>query len=328
MLSEERAREYLRRRVSQEERYEDLLTFPRFLEIETINVCNARCPMCTINDWQRGARSMTDELFAKIAEEVIEHAQEVKRVSLYRDGEPLIDKKLSWRVAMLKGGGVENVAISTNVSLLTEAKAQELLDAGLDIIIMSIDSLDKRTFESIRVRLIFEEVLENALRFIEMRNRIRPSTQIWMRMIRQESNQHEWPTYREFWSKHLSEQDRIYYHNIFNWGGQLKGFNPIVMSYEPNLPCVALWSLLVIFCNGDVPLCNVDYNNKYPTGNVRDRSISELWRSKVMQERRNLHLTGKKACISLCDNCNVWHEPPDGENLSAQYADPVEIRQS
>lgn len=281
--------------------------------------------MCTIDDWERGSRPMTDELFSKIALEIIDHAHEVERVSLYRDGEPLIDKKLAQRVAMLKAGNVKNVCISTNVSLLNETAATNLLEAGLDVIIMSIDSLNKKVFEDIRVRLVFEEVLENALKFIQLRNRIRPETKIWMRMIRQETNQSEWDDYHSFWSKHLSDTDRIYYHNIFNWGDQLKGFKPISKSFEPNLPCVALWSLLVIFCNGDVPLCNVDFNNKFPTGTVVSNSISELWQSQIMAQRREWHLTGQKGKVDICKSCNVWDEPPSTPSISSQYAIPVQI---
>ena len=310
-MDKKTAADYLVMRISPRESYADLLQFPRYLEIETVNACNARCPMCTIDDWQRGFKPMTDELFAKIASEVIGHADQVRRVSLYRDGEPLLDKKLSRRVAVLKKGGVKNTAISTNVSLLTEAMATELLEGGLDIIILSIDSLKKPVYESIRARLVFEEVLQNALRFIKLRDKIRPETQIWMRMILQKTNAAEWPEYCRYWRPRLSKNDRVYYHNIFNWGGQLKGFEPISKSDEPHLPCVALWSLLVIFSNGDVPLCNVDYNNKYPTGSVVSQTIADLWRSKLMNERRELHLGGQKGCLSLCKDCNVWDEPPD-----------------
>ena len=90
------------------------------------------------------------------------------------------------------------------------------------------------------------------------------------------------------------ETDRIYYHNLFNWGGQLARFESLSPSYEPNLPCVALWSLLVIFANGDVPLCNVDYNSKFPTGSVLKSSIEELWRSKLMNSRRRAHIMSQK----------------------------------
>lgn len=310
---------YLSERISPQETYSDLLRFPRYIEVETVNVCNARCPMCTIDDWERGSKPISDEIFKKVADEIIANADQVNRVSLYRDGEPLIDKKMPDRIATLKQGGVKNVGISTNVSLLTEQKAKDLLNAGIDTIIFSIDSLQKEIYESIRVRLKFEQVLENALRFIELRNQIRPQTKIWIRMIRQESNKNEWPEYEKFWRSKVAPHDRVYFHNIFNWGGQLDNFKAISSSFEPNLPCVALWSLFVIFSNGDVPLCNVDYNNKFPTGSILTHSIQELWQSKIMNERRVMHLTGQKSCISICQNCNVWDESPDLKGISAQY---------
>ena len=315
-----KSHEYLVRRISRAETYDDLLSYPRYIEIETVNACNARCPMCTIDDWQRDTPTMKDDLFLKIANDIAEHAHQVKRVSLYRDGEPLLDKKLPERVRMLKERGVAQVSISTNVALLTEKVSRALLSAGLDVIIMSIDSLNKDVFESIRVRLKFDEVLENALRFVRLREEMGRHTQVWMRMIRQESNKDEWPAYEAFWRHHLRMSDRIYYHNIFNWGGQLKSFRSISASYEPHLPCVALWSLLVIFANGDVPLCNVDYNNKFPNGSVVGSSIADVWRSKTMQERRALHLGGQKDCITLCGPCNVWDEPPDKSSLSMEYS--------
>ena len=51
---------------------------------------------------------------------------------------------------------------------------------------------------------------------------------------------------------------------------------------------------MVIFANGDAPLCNVDYNNKFPTGNIRDKSILNILKSKILEERRNLHMRGQK----------------------------------
>lgn len=145
-------------------------------------------------------------------------------------------------------------------------------------------------------------------------------------MIKQEENKDEWDNYYDFWTKYTSEVDRVYFHNIFNWGGQLDNYKSISKSFEPNLPCVALWSLMVFFANGDVPLCNVDYNNKFSTGNVMKTSIKDLWSSKIMNSRRKLHLDGNKKDISLCINCNVWDEVKGGEELiSSEYAEKVSI---
>ena len=168
--------------------------------------------------------------------------------------------------------------------------------------------MDKEIFESIRVRLKFEEVRDNAINFLKIRDKIRPNCRVWIRMIRQENNKDEFPSYLNFWKQYASPVDRVYYHNIFNCGGQLDDFNPIEETYEPKLPCVALWSLMVFFSNGDVPLCNVDYNNKYQTGSILDNSIQEIWQSKIAKQRREIHLSGEKSQFSICKNCNVWDE--------------------
>ncbi|MBF0418021.1 MAG: radical SAM protein [Magnetococcales bacterium] len=321
----EKFENYLVRRIDADKRYEELLRFPRYFEIETVNACNARCPMCTIEEWTRHSPIMKDELFQKIVAELVAHRDTVKRVSLYRDGEPLLDKKLAPRIAMLKQGGIREVAISTNVSLLDETRARDLLEAGLDTIILSIDSLDKAVFESIRVRLVHEVVMENALRFIRLRDEMKARTRIWVRMIRQESNYDEWPAFEQFWRGHLGENDRVNYSNLHNWGSQLRSFKPVAETYEPGLPCVALWSLMIIFANGDVPLCNVDYANKYPTGNLSTSSIADMWQSEAMTGRRALHMSGHKSDIDICTDCNVWDEPPDIHNVAAEYGAKVSL---
>ena len=99
-------------------------------------------------------------------------------------------------------------------------------------------------------------------------------------------------------------------------------------SYEPNLPCVALWSLMVFFTNGDVPLCNVDYNNKFPTGNIMNSSIKEMWNSKIMQNRRKLHMNSDKKSNKICKDCNVWDQKTGEELISSEYAEKVSILNS
>lgn len=308
--------DYLVGRISPGETLEDLLRFPRFFEIETVNACNARCPMCTIDDWNRHSPTMKDDLFTKIADEIGEHAATVRKVSLYRDGEPLLDKKLAPRIALLKDKGVRQVEISTNASLLDENRGRAILEAGLDSVLLSIDSLNKDVYESIRRGLVFEEVLENARAFIALRDSLRPSTRIWVRMVRQHGNADEWPSFERYWRDHLAATDRVSYHNYHNWGGQLPGFTPIASTHEPHLPCIALWSLMPIFADGRVSLCNVDYNGKYPGGSVATSSIAECWQSEVMRARRALHTSGRKAEMDICADCNVWDAPSDRDDLA------------
>ncbi len=297
-------RDYLIRRISPEETLEALCDFPRYFEIETVNACNAACPMCTIADWQRQPQVMKDDLFEKIAAEICEHKEEVKRVRLFRDGEPLLDKKLGARIRRLKDGGCKSVGISTNAQLLDRDKAESILWAGLDEIFLSIDSLVKDTYDKIRVGLDFETVRDNCVNFFKVRDWAGSDCKIRVRMIRQEANQDEWDDFENFWKFILGPNDTVEYKDIHNWGGALD----LKTKGETERACVALWSLMVVFADGSVPLCNVDYNNKYPLGNVRDHTIQELWRSDKQNLRRKQHLFGCRAAIPPCTNCTVWSE--------------------
>ena len=263
--------------------------------------------MCTISDWQRQPQVMKDELFEKIAGEIAAHAAEVIRVHLYRDGEPLLDKKLAPRVARLKQGSIREIGISTNGELFDETKARDILEAGLDEIIFSIDSIKKDVYEKIRVGLDFHTVMLNSKMLFYWRNRWNPKCRIRIRMIRQESNKEEWDSgaYQAQWNQFLSPGDTVECRDIHNWGGAISGHQ---FSGDTQRPCIALWSLCVIFADGTVPLCNVDYNAKFPLGNVRASSIAALWQSAEQEKRRAFHMAHDRKAISPCTNCTVWSE--------------------
>ena len=240
---------YLERRIGFG-RLAELVKFPSYFEIETVNACNAACPMCTIADWNRKDGNMKPELFEKIAQELEENANRVKRVHLYRDGEPLLDKRLPDRIRRLKRAGIREVGISTNAELLTEERACAILDAGLDEIILSVDSMKKPVYEAIRVGLNFETVVKNCEDFLKLRDKMGSMCRSRVRMIRQASNAEEWAngSFRLYWqSKVRRGHDSVEMRNIHNWGGQLEGYREIVKA-DTTRPCLALWSLLCHIC--------------------------------------------------------------------------------
>lgn len=75
-------------------------------------------------------------------------------------GEPLVRKDLSKLVAMIAAiDGIQDIGITTNGILLAE-QAQELWDAGLRRINVSLDALDPVKFKEITRREGYEKVLE------------------------------------------------------------------------------------------------------------------------------------------------------------------------
>ena len=68
------------------------------------------------------------------------------------------------------------------------------------MITLSIDSLNKDVYESIRRGLNFDEVLKNARNLLNIRIRLKSPCEIWIRMIRQESNIDEFKSYKNYWN--------------------------------------------------------------------------------------------------------------------------------
>lgn len=290
------------------------LFFPKFFEVETVNKCNAKCVMCTINDWgKRNSYLMSDVVWKKYVDEIRDYVKWVDRVNLSRDGEPLLDSKLEDKIQDLKKINIQLVTLATNASLLNRERIVSILDSGLDDIMFSIDGFTKETYEKIRRGLNYEEVRDNCINFIKIRDNGSYQTTIRIRMVLQNENEHELNSWMEFWKPMLSGSDRVYAKPIHSWGNQLKGYGEIadrIMKREKkdysSLPCVSPWSTMIVKVNGDIPLCPVDFKCQWMMGNITTKSIKQIWNSDEFNIVRDKLISGKRNEIALCKECWLW----------------------
>ena len=140
---------------------------PRVIYIETTNKCNADCIMCPHKKMRREQIFMTDEIFQKTLKRCQELSPTHTQIFLHKEGEPLLDKKISERIASVKKflGAKNEIGLNTNAMLLTEKISENLITAGLDVIYFSIDGIDKISYESIRINLNYETVVGNIEKF-------------------------------------------------------------------------------------------------------------------------------------------------------------------
>ncbi len=315
----------LARRIFLED-LDECARFPKYFEVETVNACNARCTMCTINDWTTGGSSvMKMSLIEKLARELGPHRDWVEHVCLNRDGEPTLDKSLARRVRLLKQAGVKKVTFATNGQLMTEKFLTELCEAGLDDIMVSIDGATKATFERIRVRLDFETVVANTLALIRLRDHLRPAMTIRIRAVVMPENEHEISDIITFWKPKLGRGDSIYAMPMHSWGNQQYAESEENIAYYADKPCVSPFSTLVIDVNGTVPLCGCDYNAKVPLGDFRAQSIEEIWQSPRFARIRQQHARARRNEIPLCRGCDIWDRPLVGLKIDNDRTSPEEM---
>ena len=290
---------------------EEALYFPKYFQIETTRLCNARCPFCAIDQWDKSTPYMSEELFSKIVDEMSRYSDWIEVVSVQRAGEPFMDAKIIDRVRRFKEAGIRRVNMSTNASMLHERKARELLDAGIDEVMLSIDSVDKEPYEMMRKGLNYEKVLANIRTFFRLRDELRPDVIIRVRGVSfhdmdRGDHRAELQRWEDFWGQLRKPQDRIYMKHAHNWGNQKKwdGHTPDYgWVYHP---CVLPWSTMHVTAMGKVPLCPQDYDATADIGDINTHTIAEVWRNAKWQEIRRLHSTGNRNEMPLCRGCRLF----------------------
>jgi sulfatase maturation enzyme AslB (radical SAM superfamily) len=274
--------------------------YPKKIQIETFLGCNARCTYCTVHEWKREHGAMTDEVFARIVEQLIPIGRHVQAISLYMDGEPLMDRQMERRVKELKSHNLPHIGFATNGALLSESRARDLLEGGLDWLAISFDSLNKESFEKVRLRLKFDTVLQNIKRFFELRNEGGFHTKVILRHVNSVDDPEELVSYKSYWSEYLDEKDIVQSFDVHNWGN---GKSPPDQDWLA--PCSHVFDNMVILRDGTVPLCCIDYDGLNAFGNVMTTPLMEIWNSPRWEEVRQAHRAGRRADIAMCGTCDV-----------------------
>src|SRR4029078_4337975 len=134
-------------------------TLPEIVQIESTNICNAKCVFCPRDDMHRDQGIMDMALFQKIADECA--ALNITHMRMHNYGEAFADRLLVDKVRYAKSIGIREVGLISNGSLITERAARGMVDAGLDAINISMDAAGKEVFESTRLGLNYDTGVAN-----------------------------------------------------------------------------------------------------------------------------------------------------------------------
>lgn len=267
--------------------------FPIHLDIEATNRCNLKCTFCDklplLAPGQFG--DIDFELYTRIVDEGAEKG--LCGVKLSYRGEPLLHPRIVDMVAHAKKRGILDVYFNTNGMLLTEKKAQGLIDAGLNRISVSVEGTRAEPFERERVGAKFHKIMENVDRLLELRARaggLFPRVRIQTVAL----PGLDLAEYARFWGPHCDETAAIDYKDVADRNETL---------VEPDWACPQLWQRMTIECDGTVMPCNNDDFRHLSPGNAREKSIAECWRAEVVEGARELHRLGRSHEVPDCNGC-------------------------
>jgi MoaA/NifB/PqqE/SkfB family radical SAM enzyme len=269
--------------------------------------------MCPYSDLEKAGapNRMEEDLYSKILAE-LEKVRTIRSFTLMLQNEPLLDTKIADRVREAKKAFNDTVSINitTNGSLLTPKRINELIEANTDTLSVSIDAFREDTYKAIHKRIEFSKVINN----VQLLLKHNPRPKVIVKFLKQQANKGEEKAFINHW-KALGADLLI--HSVVNRAGTLKAFNYIVRPetrpikllirriLNKTFPCCPLpFRTMTILSDGRVTLCCHDWGPAVTVGDLTKQSLLEVWNGKVMNDYRYLLYTGRAQDSLVCSNCS------------------------
>jgi radical SAM protein with 4Fe4S-binding SPASM domain len=289
--------------------------WPSRLMIEPANFCNLRCPTCPVGNGaikkEKGIMSL--ENFKKIIDQTDDY---LYHLTLWNWGEPFLNKDLAQMIKYAKRKNIY-VITSTNGHFLDEVACSDIIDSGLDELIIALDGLSQETLSQYRVGSNFEKIVQGIKILTRLKKaRKAKCPKIQLQFIVMKHNQHEVAKLKEF-ALNLGVDKAV----IKTFGshldlGRLKEFEPdkkelsryAKSTKERNL-CQRIYLGMNINYDGNVVPCCYDPLESKILGNILESGARQVWQGDKFNNFRRAILKNKQA-IEICRNCDY------NENIS------------
>lgn len=288
---------------------------PLSLSIEPADRCMLRCPQCPVGIRTKVTSKDMHQMSPDNFKIILDQCATVEIIQFFFQGEPLLNRQLPLLIKMAKERGIYTI-VSTNGLLLDEDYAEQLVLAGVDRVIFSIDGLTQQSYEQYRVGGKIEDALRGMHNLADAKERTHAKTTIEWQCLMLSSNEHEWydilKTHKEFGADRVVFKSAQFYD--FEDGNSLMPKHKKACRYQKNKDgkyelkkkcrnrCSKLWTSVVIDAQGNVLPCCFDKERKYILGNIFERPLNEIWFSKRAVDFRKQVLSNRKN-IDICRNC-------------------------
>ena len=290
------------------------LDTPFTLYIFPTTFCNFKCVYCAhsqptselMEQYGFSKENMSLETLDNIIVQLKEFPKKLKVISLTGHGEPMLHKDLPEMIRRVKYANVaERIEIISNGSLLTNKLADEIIDAGLDILRISLQGLNSDKYLSVcGYKLDFEEYTNNLAYYY---NNKRTGQQLFVKIIdvALEKNQEQ-----TFYNTFENISDRMYIEFVQKvYSGveltknmEFHSTNRYGDTYPIQQVCPMSFFTLGIYPNGDMIPCDVIYKPVI-LGNVNQERILDMWNGDKLYEFRMNQLKNGRFTNPECARC-------------------------
>lgn len=270
-----------------------MVSFPKYIQIETSIVCNSNCIFCPHKEMQRGPNYMEDFVWKKIIDE------SRGRNIIYRPfmiNEPFVDLRMPEILKYIRQDPTAKVEFNSNGNFHPKFDYAAALEAGIDWVRFSIDGFTEETFKKTGRGGNFQKIVHNVQDFIKERNRQKSKCHIEIRMIDMDLTRAEQNDFISFWKKYADEASITQLYD-WPWSGQTGCFPA---------PCPKIKSEMFFMVDGQAVLCCWDAFARGIIGDVKKQTVEEIWLGNPNQQYRSWLDKGERHKIHLCSRCDAF----------------------
>jgi radical SAM protein with 4Fe4S-binding SPASM domain len=310
---------------------------PLSLNVEVTTRCNLACTFCTNTSLSLEQIGDLDfELYTTVVEELSRNCN-LQAVNLNGLGEPLLRKDFLDFIKLAKDFGLSDIMFHTNGTTLTKEVVNDLVNSGVDKVIVSVDSPNKANYEKMRLlKSSFDRHKLNNLSLVKgfSHERLIQNTEYLIRTATQNDSISplvrttcvltkqtidEMPEFLEMWKNfgadQITFQDLMWRDKILDEGNWKNAEENILqdefdvikqraIDSGVGFVCPQLYQATWINFNGDiVPCSNPDARKHMVMGNLGNQTMQDIWLGMPYRSLRDLHQSGRWHEHPICGKC-------------------------
>jgi radical SAM superfamily enzyme YgiQ (UPF0313 family) len=285
------------------------LEHPTQVMIQTTSRCNSACVICPYPKVMEGKTPshMDQALYTRLVDELADYPP-LQRLMLYLMNEPLCDPKIVERIRYAREKLPDTeIYILTNGINLSGKLADEILDAGLTWMGLSVHAYDPKTYETITGRKDFAAIRKRLDAFIDkaVAKNGPDFLQVNVTRIRPHVSEEEFNLAAEHWrSTGVARVDLD--DGYISRAGNVEVYGHAPVVHQRLSGCDTIWAYVMahVLADGSVVPCCMDWQRKQVWGSVAEKPLLDIWRG----EKRTMFLdalgSGEKLDPDfLCASC-------------------------
>lgn len=297
--------------------------YPISISFEPTTSCNLRCPECPsgLRAFTRPTGMLENSFFKQTINDIY---KDLLYLIFYFQGEPYLNPDFLTMVKYAHDRGIYT-ATSTNAHYLTDEKAKQTVESGLDRLIISIDGTTQDVYQQYRVGGKLDKVLEGARNIVKWKKELNSKTPfVFFQFLVVKPNEHQIEEIKRLGKEIGVDQVRFKTAQVYDYENDPHQLIPTIQKYsrykkdasgKMNVKsglsnhCWKLWHANVITWDGLVVPCCFDKDATHQLGNLQTQSFKETWHNDNYRQFRRELLTSRKN-IDICANCSegltVW----------------------